>query len=254
MRRWPTGGCAGEYRKRNSTLRFPSTPLYVTKAHGSTIDDGLSQVPSNEAERRRFKAIFERIPPDTEEVLDVGSARHSTNQRVTGNLHAYLADRLDAHLAGIDVLPEEVERMREEGYDVVVADAETFSFEETFDAIVAGELIEHLANPGRFIENAVSHLSPEGKLVLTSPNPDGFVFFRKALLDQSNNHTHTCWIDPSNCRRLCELVGAARLESIEYLPPDGGISSLIWSLGNRRAASPTYVATIDREGNRSGED
>lgn len=223
----------------------------MTNARGTTVEGSPDRVTSSDAERRRFEAILRRIPPDADRVLDVGSARHSTEQRVTGNLHAYLADRLDADVVGIDVLPDEVERMREEGFDVVVADAESFTFEDAFDAVVAGELIEHLPNPGRFIENAVAHLRADGKLVLTTPNPDGFAFFRKALLGQENNPTHTCWIDPTNCRSLCELVEGARLESVDYLPPDGGISSIIWRLGNRRAASPTYVATIEGTEERS---
>jgi 2-polyprenyl-3-methyl-5-hydroxy-6-metoxy-1,4-benzoquinol methylase len=136
--------------------------------------------------------------------------------------------------------------MRQEGFDVVVADAESYAFEEPFDAIIAGELIEHLPNPGRFIENAVDHLSAEGKLVLSSPNPDGFVFFRKALFDQANNPTHTCWIDPQNLLTLCEHIESAHCTSIDFLPPGGGISSILWYTGRRRASSPTWVATIVR--------
>lgn len=209
-------------------------------------------IPTNKSNLRRFEAIVDRVPEDADRILDVGSARHSAEQRAGGNLHAFLASRLEAHVLGIDLLTEEVERMRREGFNVAVADAESFTFEEPFDAIVAGELIEHLPNPGRFIENAVDHLRAEGKLILTTPNPDGFVFFRKALLNQANNPTHICWIDNSNLLTLCEHVRSARLGSVDFLPPDGGVSSVLLHLGRRRSASPTYVATIERaEGSSS---
>lgn len=199
-------------------------------------------------QEHRYETILEQIPEKARTVLDVGCARHSSRKRGKGNLHAFLVDRLnEASVRGIDILPDEVAKMRAEGFNVEVANAQTFSFDDEFDAIIAGELIEHLPNPGAFIENAVSHLAPDGRLVLSTPNPDGFVFFRKALFGQTNNPTHTCWIDPKNLRALCQAVQGARLVSVSYLPPTGGISSLLWRLERRRAASPTYVASIEPE-------
>lgn len=200
---------------------------------------------SSRAESIRFQEIRNRIPEGTENLLDVGCARHSERRRKGKNLHSYLVDHVDATVKGIDIIRDEVARMKDEGYNVEVADAESFELEVKFDAIVAGELIEHLSNPGEFIESAASHLSPKGRLILTTPNPDGFVFFRKALFNQANNPTHTCWIDPTNLKTLVEITDTnLQVTEWDYLAPSGGISLLLWTIGRRRAGSPTYIAVL----------
>ncbi len=42
---------------------------------------------------------------------------------------------------------------------------------ESFEAIVAGELIEHLENPVDFLRRCARLLTPGGRLVLSTPNP-----------------------------------------------------------------------------------
>ena len=42
---------------------------------------------------------------------------------------------------------------------------------QTFDAVVAGELVEHLGSPERLFEIARSALRPSGVFIVTTPNP-----------------------------------------------------------------------------------
>jgi len=44
--------------------------------------------------------------------------------------------------------------------------------EKTFDAIIAGEIIEHLERPVDFLRNCHATLKDGGKLVLSTPNPN----------------------------------------------------------------------------------
>lgn len=202
----------------------------------------------NRSEEIRFDAVVDRIPDDADRILDVGCARHGEAKRQSGNLHAYLHAETDAEIVGIDVLEDEIEKMRSEGYDVHVGDAEKIQFDDPFDVVVAGEVIEHLANPGRFVTSAVDAAATDGKVVLTTPNPDGFAYFRKALFGQSNNPTHTCWIDPTNLQTLVDVVDVdIRILDLTYLPPIGGISMVLWRFGFDRAASPGYVAELERK-------
>lgn len=194
----------------------------------------------------RFAEILDRVPRTADRVLDVGCVRHDTTRLQNGNLHAELVDHVSGDVLGIDIVEDGIEAMAEQGYNVRVADAERLDLDGRFDAIVAGEVIEHLANPGQFLESARGHLTCDGRLILTTPNPDGFAFFRKALSGASNNETHTCWIDPAQLRRLVELVDGLRVEEIEFLPPTGGVSGVLWRVGEDRAASPGYVADIRR--------
>lgn len=85
-------------------------------------------------------------------------------------VHAVIA-RNAKSLMGIDINREGIERARKFGYrDIVYADAENFSLGRKFDVVFAGELIEHLSNPGLFLHRAKQHLRMGGKLVLTTPN------------------------------------------------------------------------------------
>ncbi len=97
------------------------------------------------------------------EVLDVGCVGKS------GIIHSKIA-KVAKECVGIDIDVEKVKMMRRLGYNVIVADAENFSLNRKFDVIVAGELIEHLSNPGLFLDCVRKHLKKTGYLVLTTPN------------------------------------------------------------------------------------
>lgn len=135
--------------------------------------------------------------------------------------------------------------MRNERYNVQVGDAETFESEIDFDILVAGEVIEYMKNPGSLLENAERNLTPNGKLILTTPNPDEFAYFRKTVFGQSNNPTHTCWIDPRNLEQLVSITETGlNVTDWQYLSPVDGISTVLWKMGLKRAASPGYVAEL----------
>jgi len=51
-----------------------------------------------------------------------------------------------------------------------VAAAEDFDLDIQFDVVFAGDLIEHVVNPGLFLDNAKKHLNEDGRLILTTPN------------------------------------------------------------------------------------
>jgi SAM-dependent methyltransferase len=90
----------------------------------------------------------------------------------------WLHERLGAvasHLIGIDLDTVGVETARELGYEAYVADAQDEAqlqqlALEPADVVVAGEVIEHLESPGRFL-GALRHLvAPGGLLIVTTPN------------------------------------------------------------------------------------
>ena len=54
--------------------------------------------------------------------------------------------------------------------DVYRQDASEFKIEETYDAVVAFHVIEHLLNPGEFLRNCRGILKPDGIIFLEVPN------------------------------------------------------------------------------------
>lgn len=111
-------------------------------------------------------------------------------------------------MTGIDISQDNVEKLRQAGFsNLYVQSAETFDLPEQFDTVVAGELIEHLANPGLFLDRARHHLGIHGRVVLTTPNPFSIAYSLYALLKYPNtcqNPQHTCWFCP---RTMTALAG-----------------------------------------------
>ncbi len=124
-------------------------------------------------------------------------------------LHGQLAERFE-RVVGVDIDVDAMNRLRAEGYEVVVADVEQMALGEKFETVVAGELIEHLSNPGLFLDATHRHLAPGGRLILTTPNPFAVVYLVQYWRRGTNvawNPDHTIWLDAVLLRQLVERHG-----------------------------------------------
>lgn len=87
--------------------------------------------------------------------------------------------------------------------------AENFAFPVTFNVIFAGDLIEHLSNPGLFLQCCKRHLKPDGKLILTTPN--AFNLFNIAekftKREPTTNSDHTFYFNSKVLRTLLRKNG-----------------------------------------------
>lgn len=157
-------------------------------------------------------------------VLDVGCTGHGLGIGSPGWLHGRLREQFPS-VVGIDISSENIDSLRKHGFNnLYVQNAESFRLNEQFDTIVAGELIEHLANPGLFLQQARLHLKPTGKLVLTTPQPFGLFDVAYALLKfpkTCQNFQHTCWFCPQTMQQLAERSGlkVEHFELIDDYPP-----------------------------------
>jgi 2-polyprenyl-6-hydroxyphenyl methylase/3-demethylubiquinone-9 3-methyltransferase len=125
-------------------------------------------------ERRRhtLNLIAEVLPPGSR-ILDIAAAQGNFSialaemgYRVTWNdLRAELADYV---------------RLKHERGDLAFAPGNAFDlpFERAFDAVLATEIIEHVAHPDRFLANVAALVRPDGHIVLTTPNG---AYFRNRL-------------------------------------------------------------------------
>lgn len=131
-------------------------------------------------------------------------------------MHARVAG-VAAEAVGLELDPILADRARALGFDVRVGDAETFGLGRTFAVVWAGELVEHLSNPGAFLDRARAHLEPDGRLVLTTPNAFAVSNFVYRIGGRPRvNSGHTCWFDETTLTQLLERHGFSVLE-IDYV-------------------------------------
>jgi SAM-dependent methyltransferase len=152
-------------------------------------------------------------------VLDVGCTGHRVDLESSGWLHGRLREKFPS-VVGIDISAENIDALRRQGFaNVHVQSAETFQLAEKFDSIVAGELIEHLANPGLFLQQARRHLKPGGRIVITTPHPFSLFDITYALLKfpkTCQNSQHACWFCPQTMKELVER-SRLKIEHFELL-------------------------------------
>jgi SAM-dependent methyltransferase len=143
-------------------------------------------------------------------VLNVGCAGYALDPRSPYWVHGRLCDSFPS-VAGIDYDGKIVADLGVMGYaHVYHANAESFHLAERFDTIVAGELLEHLCNPGLFLQRVKEHLAPGGKLLLTTPYAFALVHFLYALFHfphTCSNREHTSWFCMDTLFRLARLNG-----------------------------------------------
>lgn len=101
-------------------------------------------------------------------VLDVGCGNGSIS---------FALGSLGFDVLGIDIDPESIKIARtKNGFRNVsfqVYDANNFSIEEGYDAIICSEVLEHLTRPEELVRNLYTILKKDGILIATVPNGQG---------------------------------------------------------------------------------
>lgn len=128
-------------------------------------------------------------------VLDIGCW--------TGDLGRALVSR-GCTVAGLEIDPGAAEKARADLNPVLVADLDDTPVSElfagqSFDAVVFGDVLEHLKDPEAVLADAGRVLAPGGRVVLSVPNvTHGSV--RLALLQGCWNYTATGLLDATHIR------------------------------------------------------
>jgi 2-polyprenyl-3-methyl-5-hydroxy-6-metoxy-1,4-benzoquinol methylase len=105
-----------------------------------------------------------------------------------------IASLLSGEVVGVEIDEIELRHAVEAGVDARPGDARTWTDARLYDAVVASEVIEHVPDPERLLENAARHLSPGGTLVLTTPNGYGPYELRHHRLNPSVQLRQWNWI------------------------------------------------------------
>lgn len=157
-----------------------------------------------------------------------GARKVGTNPKESRWLHGLLCEQFD-EVWGIDTNGPGIERLKDAGFsNVFHMAAEEFNIDATFDTIVAGEVIEHLTDPGSFLRHVRKHLKPGGRLVLTTPFAFSLGFMIYAWLrwpKTCSNDDHKMWFCPTTLNQLAEASGLRTshvelsLNYPDHLPP-----------------------------------
>jgi 2-polyprenyl-3-methyl-5-hydroxy-6-metoxy-1,4-benzoquinol methylase len=124
-------------------------------------------------------------------------------------LHSVLQQEAD-ELYGIDLDGESLEAMRERmGFrNLYQADAqrlEQLDLHETFDVVLAGDLLEHLTAPGALLDGVRRFLRPGGKFIVSTVNAFGLNFqLRRWLGSYAEHPEHVCFFSPETIVHLLE--------------------------------------------------
>jgi 2-polyprenyl-3-methyl-5-hydroxy-6-metoxy-1,4-benzoquinol methylase len=159
------------------------------------------------------------------DVLDVGCS--------SGYLSAPLT-AAGARVVGVELDPVAAEEARSVCAAVIVGDIEAMELPleaSSFDAIVCGDLVEHLRDPGATLERLRPLLRPKGRLVLTTPNIANWAmrlsllagrwrYTDRGILDRTHAHLFTR-------RTLTETVESAgyRVLELDHTTPVPGIGT-----------------------------
>lgn len=115
---------------------------------------------------RRCRALFDGLLQTRQRLLDIGSG--------AGQITLLLKESLGIKEAfAVDIAEENVRIARSRGIHAVRVnlDLEKLPFEdEQFDAVFAGEVIEHLVNPDHMLQEIRRVLNRSGIFILTTPN------------------------------------------------------------------------------------
>lgn len=128
-------------------------------------------------------------------------------------LHFSLAD-IARELWGFDADKEGLEYFKTKGFDkLYYADLERLDeveLNETFDVIIAGEMIEHLSNPGLFLRGIKRFMRDDTRLIITTINAYcGMRFFYYGLrgrggISEPVHPDHVYYFSYSTLRHLID--------------------------------------------------
>jgi len=148
------------------------------------------------------KDLIKTLIRPTDTVLDVGFYGQGIQEGDENWPHKLLKTHA-SKVYGVDLeLPD---KYLDDPY-YLKASAENFTFQESFDVIFAGDLIEHLSNPGLFLSSVHRHLKPGGRLILTTPNTFNLfnIAGKLANNEPATNSDHTFYFNSKVLKKLLE--------------------------------------------------
>ena len=153
--------------------------------------------------------------------VDTGCA--TMNQSAGTWLHGHLNEQATS-LVGIDLDEAGVKEAGAAGYEAYAVDCRDREAVEalqiaTAQVVIAGEVIEHVDDPGSFLRGLHSLVAPGGQLIITTPNAYGlFNVFASLALREINHPDHVLMFTWRTLTNLASRYGWKPVETAMYVP------------------------------------
>ncbi len=144
----------------------------------------------------------------------VGFADQQTNERVSlaeKSLHHALTQ--SAQTTGVDYSREAIEYFQQNGVfdNVICGNAESLpelGLKPDFDVIVAGDIIEHLSNPGKMLDGIRVMCRPDTLVVITTAHSFGLLSYLRHLANRFvEGREHVFTMNMQNLENIAERHG-----------------------------------------------
>ncbi|HUR11035.1 MAG TPA: class I SAM-dependent methyltransferase [Flavitalea sp.] len=119
-------------------------------------------------DKQYFKKVLRRLPGKKLTVLDIGGG----NGEMAGQIRK-IDDRVHQTTI-IDINEQSGAIASASGHEFILSKVEDFTTTKQYDFILLFNLIEHVADPKRLIQNICSWLTPTGICLLKTPNADSW--------------------------------------------------------------------------------
>lgn len=153
----------------------------------------------------------------------VDTGCQSMNEAAGAWLHAHLAERATS-LVGIDLDEAGVKEAVEAGYEAYAVDCRDREAVAGIgippaQVVIAGEVIEHVDDPGSFLRGLHSLVAPGGQLVVTTPNAYGlFNVFGSLALVEVNHPDHVLMFTWRTLTNMAARHGWTPVDTATYIP------------------------------------
>jgi hypothetical protein len=137
---------------------------------------------------------------------NVDDLPYNTEKHVA--LHEALAARAASTFA-VYRSAEAAQKLRTRGYEAAVGGVGSLGNDRLHEIVVVADALEHLSNCGQFLVQLAGLVTPDGILLVTTPNPTGLARVLETVFlgAPRANRAHTCWFTGSVLDQLAMRCG-----------------------------------------------
>ncbi len=166
-------------------------------------------------------------------VLDIGVCEHDLAHIKSENWAHGKICKVAKSCVGVDILPELVNKLNVNGYNVLCVDATSNKYlGKKFDIVNIGDVIEHVDDPVKLLKFAKRHIKKNGKIFVCTPNPYFILTILRLFKEETivANLEHVSWITPSLALEISRRAGV-NFENYYVSHPNSKLKKyLLWFL------------------------